>query len=120
MADRIPRQTLFLLRNHIPIDLIITDFLTLPSKSSEGSLRFLCPLCQEFNSATNPKTNLARCFRCNKNFNPIDLVMAAKRLPFKDAVHLLLPLLNPPPIRPKPPNDPCPILTTLSQKMSVR
>jgi hypothetical protein len=52
MANRIPRQTLFLLRNDIPIDFIITDFLCLPCKISEGFLRFLCPLCQEFNSAT--------------------------------------------------------------------
>jgi DNA primase len=112
MADRIPRQTLFLLRNHIPIDFVIADFLNLPSKMSEGFLRFLCPFCHEFNSATNPKTNLARCFRCNKNFNPIDLVMADKKLPFKKAVALLLPLLNPPqknPTSPMPPSQSRPI-----------
>jgi len=119
MAHRIPRQTLFLLRNNIPIDFIITDFLKLPWKTSEGSLRFLCPLCQEFNSATNPKTNLARCFRCNKNFNPIDLVMAHKDIPFKTALDLLLPLLKPQPKRAVPPNDPHQIVANLSQNMRI-
>ena len=120
MAHRIPRQTLFLLRNDIPIDFIITDFLRLPCKMSEGFLRFLCPLCQDFNSATNPKTNLARCFRCEKNFNPIDLVIAEKGISFKDAVHLLLPLLKPRPKRAEPPDDPRQIAASLSQNMRVR
>ena len=120
MANCISRQTLFLLRNDILIDFIITDFLRLPCKMSEGFLRFLCPLCQEFNSATNPKTNLARCFRCKKNFNPIDLVMAEKDIPFKNAVDLLLPLLNPRPKRAEPPNDPFLIAANLSQNMRVR
>lgn len=119
MANRIPRQTLFRLRNDIPIDFIITDFLNLPCKISEGFLRFLCPLCQEFNSATNPNTNLARCFRCKKNFNPIDLVMAEKGIPFRSAVDLLLPLLNPRSKPAEPPNDPRQIVANLSQKMRV-
>ncbi|XPS89502.1 hypothetical protein Dvar_75210 [Desulfosarcina variabilis str. Montpellier] len=60
----------------------------------EGIFRFLCPLCNEFQTATNPKTNLARCFLCEKNFNPIDLVMTVKGLGFVDSVkylHTLLP-----------------------------
>ena len=120
MAHRIPRQTLFLLRNNIPIDFVITDVLSIPNKISEGFLRFLCPLCLEFNSATNPKTNLARCFSCKKNFNPIDLVMAEKDIPFKTAVHLLLPILNPPPTRPEPPNHPRQALPNLPQKIRAR
>ena len=120
MPHRIPRHTLFLLRNNIPIDFVISDFLRLPCKTSEGFLRFLCPLCQEFNSATNPNTNLARCFSCNKNFNPIDLVMVENDIPFKDAVNLLLPLLKPRPKRAEPPNDPLLILANLSQRMRVR
>ena len=63
--------------------------LQLPVKRSEGYLRFLCPLCREFNTATNPSTNLARCFRCEKNFNPIDLVMLVEKQPFLEAVHRL-------------------------------
>ena len=94
MYKKLSRQTLFKLRNDIPIDFVILNVLHLPFKFSEGFLRFLCPFCHEFNSATNPKTNLARCFRCQKNFNPIDLVMAEKNIPFRQAVDILLPLLQ--------------------------
>ena len=90
---RYPPDLLFSLRNAIPIDSLIVDVLNIPHKHSEGYLRFLCPICSEFNSAINPKTNLARCFRCNKNFNPIDLVIADSGLNFKEAVDALVPLL---------------------------
>jgi DNA primase len=77
------------LRNEIPITLVIAEFLKLPTKVSEGYFRFLCPLCTEFITATNPKTNLARCFLCEKNFNPIDMVMIAKQVSFSKAVDYL-------------------------------
>jgi len=77
------------LRNEIPITLVIAEFLKLPTKVSEGYLRFLCPLCTEFITATNPKTNLARCFLCEKNFNPIDMVMVVKQVSFSKAVDYL-------------------------------
>jgi len=77
------------LRNEIPIALVIAEFLKLPTKVSEGYLRFLCPLCTEFITATNPKTNLARCFLCEKNFNPIDMVMVVKQVSFHRAVDYL-------------------------------
>ena len=77
------------LRNEIPITLVIAEFLKLPTKVSEGYLRFLCPLCTEFITATNPKTNLARCFLCEKNFNPIDMVMVVKQVSFCKAVDYL-------------------------------
>lgn len=69
---------LFRLRNLIPVDRLIKEQLNIPSKDSEGYFRFLCPLCNEFQTATNLSTNLARCFRCEKNFNPIDLTMMVK------------------------------------------
>jgi len=90
---RYPPDLLFKLRNLIPIDLLIVDVLKIPHKHSDGYLRFLCPICSEFNSAINPKTNLARCFRCKRNFNPIDLVIAESDLSFTDAVDSLIPLL---------------------------
>jgi hypothetical protein len=61
----------------------------MPSKIRDGFFRFLCPLCNEFQTAVNPNTNLARCFRCEKNFNTIDLVMAVKKCGFKDSVLFL-------------------------------
>ena len=81
------------LRNDIPIDQVIRE-LSIPSKLSEGYTRFLCPYCGEFNTATKPATNLGRCFRCQRNFNPIDLVILDKRLCFVEAVEFLIQLRN--------------------------
>ena len=89
MAKRYSKEFLRMLRNEIPIAIVISDLLELPNKLSEGYFRFLCPICSEFNTATNHKTNLARCFRCQKNFNPIDMVMEVKRVGFIDAVQYL-------------------------------
>lgn len=81
------------LRNEIPIFDLIRLHLDLTAKVQEGYLRFLCPLCNDFYTATNPRTNLARCFRCEKNFNPIDLVMIVRKCPFLEAVAFLEKLL---------------------------
>jgi DNA primase len=89
MTERFPPEMLRKLRNEIPINLLINEFLKLPIKQSEGYFRFLCPICSEFVTATNPKTNLARCFRCEKNFNPIDMVMTVKQVNFRSAVDYL-------------------------------
>jgi DNA primase len=89
MTERFSPEMLRRLRNEIPINLLINEFLKLPTKLSEGYFRFLCPICSEFITATNPKTNLARCFRCEKNFNPIDMVMTAKQVNFRSAVDYL-------------------------------
>ena len=96
MAERFPRDLLRSLRNDIPISRLIRLHLELPSKERDGFLRFLCPLCREFHTATNPRTNLGRCFRCRVNFNPIDLVMALEACSFVDAVKMLAPLLKAP------------------------
>ncbi len=68
---------------------VSSNVLAMPSKFTDGYLRFCCPLCSEFVTATSSKTNLGRCFRCNKNFNTIDLVMMDKKLNFVDAVKFL-------------------------------
>ena len=91
MRDRFSDQLLRSLRNDLPIAWVL-ELLAVPVKISEGYLRFLCPRCGEFNTATKPATNLARCFRCQENFNPIDLVMVVKRLNFVDAVEFLVEL----------------------------
>ena len=89
----ITRQRLWRIRNCVPIDQVLVE-MQLLVKRSEGYLRFLCPLCREFNTATNPSTNLARCFRCEKNFNTIDLVMLVENRSFLEAVHHLESLLD--------------------------
>ena len=76
------------LRNHVKIDRVI-DLLMLDTRQGNNLRRFRCPLCDRFHTATNPKTNLGRCFECQKNFNPIDLVMAATRFDFIETVEFL-------------------------------
>ena len=90
MARRYSEELLRELRNDIPIAWLIAEVLEVPSKISEGYFRFLCPRCREFNTATNPRTNLTRCFRCRENYNPIDLVMITRSLNFTEAVRFLL------------------------------
>lgn len=94
MKRRFTGDELFKLRNFIPIDRLIEDDLNIPSKQIEGFFRFLCPLCNEFQTATNPATNLARCFLCERNFNPIDLVMVVKGMGFIESVNYLKPFLS--------------------------
>jgi hypothetical protein len=77
------------LRNDIPIDEVIVDLLNLEVRSDCQILRFRCPLCQNFHTATNYKTNLARCFDCKKNFNPIDMVITVGKCDFVEAVEIL-------------------------------
>ena len=89
MDKHYSKKFLRMLRNEIPVAILISDLLKLENKVSEGYFRFLCPICSEFNTATNQKTNLARCFRCEKNFNTIDMVMQVKRVGFIDAVEYL-------------------------------
>lgn len=100
MKRRFTGAELFKIRNLIPIDWLIKEQLNIPSKVSEGFFRFLCPLCNEFQTATNPKTNLARCFRCEKNFNPIDLVITVKGIGFVESVKYLKTFLPDPPDSP--------------------
>ena len=65
-----------------------------PWKSREdGVIRFVCPECSESQTSVNPKTNLARCFRCERNWNPIDFAMETWELEFQSAVGILDPLL---------------------------
>lgn len=82
-------QELYSVRNDIPISVLIENVLNMPARKTEGVFRFLCPVCGEFNTAVNSKTNLARCFYCEKNFNTIDLVMIAEKMNFVKAVRFL-------------------------------
>ena len=94
MSDPLSKNLLRELRNRIEIIPLIVEALELLYKTHDGRFRFMCPLCHDFDSAVNPKTNLARCFRCQRNFNPIDMVMTVKRYSFIQAVHYLQPILD--------------------------
>jgi hypothetical protein len=76
------------LRNEIDIDEVINR-LGLETRTNAKYLRFRCPVCQGFHTATHAKTNLARCFECKRNFNPIDLVMMVSGQSFLETVEYL-------------------------------
>jgi DNA primase len=88
MANFYTDDFLRMLRNKVKIDRVI-DLLMLDTRQGKDLLRFRCPVCDRFHTATNPGTNLGRCFECGKNFNPIDLVMAATRFEFIETVEFL-------------------------------
>jgi len=87
------KQHLFQVRNSIDIHWLINEKLIL-ERQFNGIWRFRCPLCQGFHTAIAKKTNLARCFDCQKNFNTIDLVIFSKHTNFVPAVKWLLSLLD--------------------------
>jgi len=85
---------LFELRNAIPVEILIQNILRIPHKTSEGVFRVLCPICNEFQTGINPNVNLMRCFRCERNFNTIDLVMESQGCGFRESVLFLKQLLG--------------------------
>jgi len=78
------------LRNHVPINSLIKNELKVPCEITQGIFRFSCPLCNSFDTKINSQKNLARCFKCQKNFNPIDMVIAVKKVNFVTAVKFLI------------------------------
>jgi len=86
---RFSSSLLYALRNQINVQGLIEKNLCIPCRVEKGCFRFLCPLCSGFDTAVNPKTNLARCFQCGKNYNTIDLVMLTRKLSFIDSVRFL-------------------------------
>ena len=61
-------------------------YLRWPHQKTNGKVTFVCPECSESQTSVNPKTNLARCFRCKLNWNPIDFTMQVYHIEFLDAV----------------------------------
>ncbi len=94
MSQYYPADFLRMLRNDIPIDEVIVDLLNLEVQKDRKTIRFRCPLCYNFHTAPNHKTNLARCFDCEKNFNPIDMVIMVGNCGFVDAVKILKDSIN--------------------------
>lgn len=91
MTQRIGPRELTILRNHVPIrDLL--HVLLIPWKMDDSLHRFECPLCKSLQTGLHPKENLARCFQCQKNFNPIDFVVAHRGDGFRTAVDWLMKL----------------------------
>jgi DNA primase len=84
----LPPQYLRTLRNDASVFALIFE-LRIPTRMRGSRLTFRCPQCGSFHTAVNHRTNLARCFGCKHNFNPIDLVMAERKMSFLEAVKYL-------------------------------
>ncbi len=93
MGKYFTRELLYRLRNEVAIPELLVR-LDWPHKHREGRFVFLWPRCGEFLTAVNPRTNLSRCFACERNFNPIDLVMVIQDVDFVTAVQYLEPHLQ--------------------------
>jgi DNA primase len=90
--SRIPPETLQNLRNDLDVVRVIAR-LDIPTKIRGSRLAFRCPDCGRYETSTGSDRNLARCFPCARNFNPIDLVMAQRGVTFLEAVCYLEDLL---------------------------
>lgn len=84
----IPADHLRALRNDVAVVAVISE-LGMPTRMCRRRLTFRCPQCGGFRTATYPRTNLACCFSCKRNFNTIELVMAQRASSFRDAVKYL-------------------------------
>jgi DNA primase len=87
MTRRFSSAELNFLRNRVPIERVME---TLFGTCIQGSnRRFVCPLCAGLDTSVNAGHNLARCFACRRNFNPIELVMHQLKISFVDSVKWL-------------------------------
>lgn len=59
------------------------------SANQDSKRRFTCPICAGSDTCVNVGHNLARCFSCLRNFNPIELVMHQLKISFVDSVRWL-------------------------------
>ncbi len=90
MKRRFSQRQLSILRNDIPIERVIVDFLSLHFCHDGSKLRFACPMCQGLDTSILTSSNLARCFSCRRNFNTIEIVMAHLTIGFVDSVNWLM------------------------------
>lgn len=84
----IRRAHLRRLRNEIDFKYLFRR-LGWPWNQREQQVVFVCPECSESQTAVNPKTNLARCFRCARNWNPVDFTIEVTHMEFLETVEFL-------------------------------
>jgi len=91
---RLSKALLHDLRNKIPIRGLIENELGVRCETESGVFRFECPMCGSFQTSVMKNQNLARCFGCETNFNPIDMVIAVKKTGFRPSADFLAELLE--------------------------
>ena len=85
---KITKDELRSLRNAVPVRAVLESLGV--AQHQRGQRReFRCPECDGFHVAIHRRENLARCFRCAKSYNPIDLVMSSGGAGFLDAVEIV-------------------------------
>jgi DNA primase len=89
MTRRFLPSELRCLRNRIPIAQVIETLPGLACRTISGKFSFICPVCGGIDTGINAAHNLARCFACRQNFNPIELVMRHLKISFVDSVKWL-------------------------------
>ena len=85
---RFSDEELYEFRNKISL-LSLLQFLGVETKLDGEILIFSCPSCGGYRTGINPKANMCRCFYCDRNFNPIELVMAQRKCTFVESVKFL-------------------------------
>jgi DNA primase len=106
MSRRFSPRQLTYLRNQVPISRVIEALSGLAVRH-DGKLHFKCPLCHAVNTSVNIEPNLARCFDCRKNFNPIELVMHQRQISFVESVKWLMQRTAGKPVVDLPATDKC-------------
>ena len=91
--NRVSPDLLRQLRNEVELSMVIEQ-LGISSKQRGRQIVFRCPDCGSSHAVTSTSRNLARCFHCQRSFNPIDLVMAERGYTFLEAVDYLEGLLS--------------------------
>jgi transcription elongation factor Elf1 len=93
-GGRLSKRLLHDLRNRVPIRELIARELGIRHRMDGAIFRFECPLCGSFHTSVKKTTNLARCFACEVNFNPIDMMMAVRKIDFRQSADFLARLLE--------------------------
>lgn len=89
MTRRFSAAELRFFRNRIPIKKVIETLPGLHSQEKNGKLSFACPICGGIETSINAPHNLARCFACQQNFNPVELVMHQLNIGFVNSIKWL-------------------------------
>jgi hypothetical protein len=89
MTRRFSSGELVFLRNRAPIDRVVETLFDAPFQNKSGKRRIACPICGGLDTSIHAAHNLVRCFSCQRNFNPIELVMYQLKISFVDSVKWL-------------------------------
>lgn len=90
MAGRINDDDVKAVRDAVPIDAVVSDYLQLRNAGG-GNLKGLCPFHDEKSPSfqVSPSKGLYHCFGCQAGGDTLDFVMKIDHLSFSEAVERL-------------------------------